>query len=523
MQPMDAIVNIVVDNRVRVQVCRGAAPLLDHTVVTALQRAFTHRNPQYGKLRSMRWSTQDEQPYDRTWGTDGEWLTFPRGGMSRVREVLRANGLRWSVQDHRTSGEDPGFAGVPRHLVELWPHQNEAVDAAVVRQNCLIRAPTGSGKTTAGFGLAARVNLPTLVILWDRNLLKQWLERCTRELGIAPHDVGLVQGPPGKWRVGTAVTLAMQQTLSYHAAEVERRLSRRFGLVLCDEVQRFAAPTLFGAVDPFCARYRVGISADETRKDRKEYLIYDLFGEVAAEIKQADLIASGHVVDVAIRVWPTEFKAPWYVGKMRSGRLREQDFNRLLVQMVKDQERNLMVADVAAQQAREGHRLLVWSHRREHCIALDHALATRGVRAGLMLGGDNDAAAFEATKQGLRAGTCHAGVGTLKALAQAIDIPELDSGVLATPLASNRQQFGQVRGRLCRKGKSSAALHYLWDRWVYGAGHLANLVKWYGPAVQVRHEGQWVDGKEFVRWVKEQDAADERLDGIFATSPTPSR
>ncbi len=74
------------------------------------------------------------------------------------------------------------------------------------------------------------------------------------------------------------ITIAIQKTLAAHGVDDELRSF--FGAVICDEVQLFGAKTFYEVIDPWPAKYRIGVSADERRKDRKEFLIHHQFGEV---------------------------------------------------------------------------------------------------------------------------------------------------------------------------------------------------------------------------------------------------
>lgn len=491
-------VTILVNNRTEVVIARSAELLLPAKVAAEIRRAFEHPNPEYARKRRMRCSTKGEQPTIRTWREEqrgGELLlSLPRGGLSRVRAILKRRKLNCKLVDQRTEGDAELAGKVPSHRLTLYGYQDEGVSASIARQNCVFRAPTGSGKTTCGFAAASRVNLPTLVIVWTGNLFKQWVRRCQRELGLPLDQIGMVWG---RKRTIGVVTIAMQQTLSANPRWIEEN-KHRFGMVICDEVQRFAARTLFDVVDPFPAKFRIGISADETRKDRKEFLIYDLFGEVAADISQERLIKSGHVMEVKIRVVPTGFKAPWYRTRRTGPAWKE-----LLDKMTQNKRRNRMITKIAVGEAKRGNQLIVWSHRVEHCHALDSQLAQEGVLSGLLLGGKKYADRFDETVHGIEEGKLSAGVGTLQAVGQALDIPRLNRGIITTPLAGNIQQFGQARGRVCRVvqggSKADALLYYLWDRHVYGKRHLENLVRKFKSSVVVLRDGQWIDGKAYLK------------------------
>lgn len=349
-----------------------------------------------------------------------------------------------------------------------------------------------SGKTSVAFAAIARVKVPALVSVWSSNLLDQWMARLESEMGLRPRDVGLVQGSTCVLR---PVTMAMQQSLHARFQRGEgEEIARGFGMFIADEVQRAPAMTSFDVTDRFHARYRIGVSASERRKDRKEFLTYDLYGGVANEVSRERLIEEGHVHDVEIRVIPTRFSAPWY----RSS----PDFNRLLEAMRFDDERNELVLTLAEVCVKAGEQVLLMSHRVEHCRELDQALSGKGIRCGVLLGGKENEEVFRESKAELLSGRYRAAVGTVQAVGQGLDIPRLSRAVACTPLAQNEPQWNQVRGRICRmdekSGKKDAALYYLWDRAVYGLRALENLIKW-NAAVKVFDRGAWVEGRSFVR------------------------
>ena len=414
-----------------------------------------------------------------------------------MRAILTEAGLTWEIQDRRSRGKSVGAGRLPPTKMVLRDYQITMINAALGRENCLLRAGTGSGKTTVAIALASRIGLYTLIIVWSANLFDQWIERIEAELGVPAKDIGIIRGS----RISIKpITVAMQQTIA--AKDPETLPLDVFGTVICDEVQRFAAKTLFAAVELWPARYRVGISADESRKDKKEFLTYDLFGDVAADIKRDDLIISGNVLDVEVRIVETDFRFPRYA--------ETKDFNELLEGMRTDEPRNQIILDLARAELSQGQQCFVLSHRREHCVDLCNRLNT-SYKSGLLLGNKTvkDAKLFAAVKQGMLSGAILAGVGTVQAIGQALDIPAIGRSICGTPVASNKQAVGQIRGRICRPseatGKKDAILYYLFDRHVFGIQHVENLIKW-NNKVTVRQGDQWIDAREYVKnWHNPRD------------------
>jgi len=457
----------------------------------ALQDLFTHTNPGYLKKRAMNLPVGNETPLIRTWRHDGPYLSVPRGGMYKVRKYLQGANHIFRVQDERTEGsravEDFAFWNKVLLVPTLRPYQAAAIETVCTRQNCLIRAPTGSGKTSIAIGLIERLKLPTLVVVWTGALFAQWIDRIEAELSISRRQIGVIKG--SKWKLAP-ITVAMQQSLAAHP-DMTEDASRYFGCVIADEVQRFAARTLFDCIDPFAAKYRLGVSANETRADEKECLIYDLFGQVVVDIKKADLIRDKVIHDVEIAVIPTDFR---FTEKNRFGM---RDFTKMTAAMSVDSARNQLATDMIKAEVAEGHQFLVLSHRVEHCQTLDRELTMGGVRSGVMTG--DTGAMFEDTKRGIIDKSVSVAVGTIQAIGTGIDLPAVSRGFIVTPL-TQPQLFGQVCGRICRisEGKYNARLYYLWDRHVYGKKALEEIAR-HNTSVIVWNGAEWQEARAYIQ------------------------
>lgn len=496
-------VRVVVDNRIRVR-CSD----LPAEAIIALKKEFDHWNPARAKLEAMGvrgYALHKEPKFISSWKLEGDEFSIPRGGIGRLRGVFEEFGIPRKVIDARTDGTGP--RGIPEHRITLRPFQQDLVDKVITQQNCVVRSPTGSGKSTAALGLASAVGLPTLVIVWTGGLMDQWVRRVESELGLHGDEIGIIGG--GKHRI-RSVTIGMQQSLVKCADE----LSDTFGMVIADELQRFSSSTFFAVIDKFKSKYRVGLSADEHRKDKKEFLIYDLFGDVAVDVDQDSLIDGGYVHDVEVRVIPTDFDAPWYhelFGEDYRNRnipqvlyeARMRAFDRISNEMMVDPARGQLAVQIADDEIKAGHQVVLLSHRREWCRRLDADLSAKGIRCGQMLGGIDSKEEYDRTLHSLLDGSLRAAAGTYQAIGQGIDIPSVSVGICCSPLANSadgKPFWSQVRGRLCRTsaGKQGARLYYLLDWNVYGSKPLKNLMRWNNRVV-IRDGAAWIDAKDWLK------------------------
>lgn len=439
-----------------------------------IRKAFTFANPEYIQRKRLRKYTGSIRRKIESWvhvihPVLGPSLSIPRGCMRIIRDIFDKHGHSASYIDDRLS--------LPpiTHLyndITLRDDQIVLAKAMFNTQNCLIRSPTGSGKTETALKVAEWILKDAgnvLIIVWETDLMEEWMERAAKRFGLRVSDIGTLGG--GKKKKVMPITVGMQQTLR----KCVHQYAGRFGGVICDEIQRFAAGTYRDVIDVLPAKYRIGITADETRKDNQEFQIYNMFGEVAEEIQRATLIDQGKIHDVVLRLIPTEYEfsiyseeeAEWIDYVDAPAELK--NFNDLLDDLCYDKDRNELLWAFMEPSIKLGHSLLLITHRVDHAIYWDDFLRSKGVKCGLMLGGVKNKAEFRNTKKGLRDGHLQAGIGTIKKIGQALDIPPWDRGFILTPTAGNKQQLEQIIGRLRRiaSGKTEALCYYAYDQYVY--------------------------------------------------------
>jgi superfamily II DNA or RNA helicase len=508
------MLKLVVNNRVLVPVASQ-----DDALARELQSRFTHANPSYQTWKRFKMGAPPPKEIV-TWRSEGRgrFVSVPRGAFIEVCDLLivrgyadLSNSTRALAVEDRTT-----FPTARKHELKttLWPHQREQV-ATIVHphvspaqdglQPVLWRSPPASGKTQSVLACAAQLGTKTLVITPTGNLFDQWCVRVTRELGLKPGRIR------AHVRDLQQITIATHQTLAKCAHE----LSREFGFVVLDECQGAGADTVQHVCDAFHARYRLGVSADERRADRKEFLIHDIFGPVAHEVKREQLEGTGEIVDVEVRVVPTEFRADWWTSmvakdpsserqRAQATRDRVQERHRLLGELTEDPDRNALVIWCCEQELARREQVVVLTDRREHCHALHSGFASRSIRSGLFIGGPDYRDQFTTTLAGLNRGDVRAAVGTYQAVGVGFEAHRrLAVGVCASPCVNgdqSRMQFNQYRGRFARSapGKKNGVMYYLWDRHVFGLKPVQLLKRW-NANVSVLDGGRWVEAGHYLR------------------------
>lgn len=486
---------VIVDDRIRIPIGLD----VEDDTLDQIRALFEHRNAKHWQLKKLGFKPWKEPPIIKTWrddpsgvivcGKERVYLTLPRGGIGKVSRFIGGRFV-----DLRQIGNELDTDRVVCTR-ELRDYQSEAIEAAIDATQGIVKMPTGSGKTTAALGLIPRLGRWALVTVHTGGLFKQWLERIEAELGVPANEVGVIGA--GRFRLAP-ITIGMQQSLNRipHKSEKWRDLRESFGTLIVDEVHHAAASTFFHTFDAIPATYRIGFSGTVKRKDGKEFLMHDLFGDVIYEVTERELATRGLIHVVEHRLIPTAFRADWIGEEKREG--LPLDFNRLLDDVTSDDERTSLGVDWIAKEVSEGRRCLAISHRVEHCRIIDSMLTARGIRSGLMLGGTDFALEFEETRSKIQSGEKSVAVGTPQAIGEGIDLPAVDRGFVFTPV-KGRQAWTQIKGRICRalEGKSDAAIYYLIDVKAFGLDGVRSHPAWTQRSL-IADDGGMITVKQWV-------------------------
>ena len=410
---------------------------------TVLMDDLQFTNPQYQEaVRLGRWTRGIPRVlkfYQRC-GRDG--LSLPRGYIRQVVDLFRRQKIAFCIDDRRRrlSTVDFSFAG------RLRPFQQRAVSDCLAKDFGVLSAPTGAGKTVMALHMIAARRQPALIVVHNRELQVQWIERVGRFLGLDAEAVGRIGG--GRVRLGREITVAMVQTLYKHTDEVIPRV----GFLVVDECHRCPSRTFTEAVSAFDCCYMLGLSATPWRRDKLSKLIFWYLGNLGHQIDQRHLVATGDVLDAEVIWRQTDFQP--YADAVH-------EYSRMLSELTLDDRRNRMIADdVAGEVAARTGTLLVLSDRRHHCETIQALLQYRHGIAAEKLTGDMAEAERQALLERLNQGQVRVLVATGQLIGEGFDCRELSTLFLATPIRFSGRVL-QYLGRVLRPapGKFKARVY----------------------------------------------------------------
>lgn len=363
-------------------------------------------------------------------------VLVPRNMAPSITEDLRHAGLDYKFES----------AFVPRNA-----EQNRCINevAALLSKgkNFVFEAPTGFGKTWCATDIIAKVGKKTIIVVTKEDILDQWVVAIEKVLGLTrKNGLGIIKGDVCD-TVNCGVVIAMVQSLAKEARYPEH-IFRDFGLAIWDECHRIGADFFSQSCYRLPALLRLGISATPDRKDGREEVIEAHIGPTLVRTTIAPMVP---------RVISQD--SPWKIPLVRKtdkqGKLVMGDDGKIemsqmphtagrcghVVRLLSNfHPRNKMLVNFVAQSYKAGRKILVQSDRKEHLEVLASMIASSGVpltKITFYVGGLTSAQR-EKAKEGAVV------MATYQMTAEATDIPELDTLVMASPKSDVRQIVGRI-------------------------------------------------------------------------------
>src|SRR5210317_869214 len=299
-------------------------------------------------------------------------------------------------------------------------HQNEAHAAAIRAGHGVLSLPCGYGKTTVSLAIACTLGYRTMIIVHKQFLADQWRERIKQFCPGA--TIGVVQ--QNKKEVDCDFVIAMLQSLSlkeYSFSDFDS-----IGTVIVDEAHHICAKVFSQSLFKMCPRHIFGLSATPVRKDGLSKVLHWFMGPIFFAVEREN--------QEQVEVFPIQYECPMFKNPPPCTRNGQLSLVNMITELVEHRGRNRMLVNLVKKASSGTRQLLVLSDRRQHCEFLHQCFPKS---SGLYMGGMKEADLEASSKKKII-------FATFSQAHEGLDIPTLDTVILATPKSDIQQSIGRV-------------------------------------------------------------------------------
>jgi len=284
----------------------------------------------------------------------------------------------------------------------------------------VLSLPCGFGKTTVSLALSAHLKVRTMIVVHKEFLANQWVEKIKEFCPGA--TIGRVQGDT--FDIEKDFVIAMIQTMCMR--EFDKKAFDSIGLLIVDEAHHIGAPAFSQFMFKICPRWTLGLTATPERKDGLTRLLYWFLGP---EFFKVERVNQG-----TTKVQTLQYSDPAFYESPPVTRFGQLNMAGMINIVTELQDRNDLIVQTAEEALMDGRRVLILSDRREHCFYLQNRL---GSNAKLYVGGMKEKDLDESAKSPIV-------VATFQLAHEGLDIPALDTVILATPKSDIKQSIGRI-------------------------------------------------------------------------------
>jgi superfamily II DNA or RNA helicase len=388
----------------------------------ALRRRLTCQNPKYAEAVRLGFSTYNIPPQITLFEETQGGILLPRGTIARLLQMYPG----MQLVDETVSAPVEGIDS----YIDLRESQIPAVEALISRnQGCLI-GPPAFGKTQVAIETAVRLRERTLFCVHTLDLFAQMTQRiqeCT--------NVDVVGALNADSRILAEFTVGMIQSLQ---GDLPLEVTRYFGSVFYDECHHMPCQLFSRVARQFASRHRYGMSATLERRDGLHFLTNDLIGPVLYRADREDLVRNGEILQPRVVGVHTNLEVP-----------EPGDYATLIAASTVDEERNRLLLEYVAREARAGHACLALSERIAHLYRLQEMLSREypDIASGV-IEGSLKKAERESLLESFREGRIQVLLGG-RVLDEGVDLPNLDRLFLCSSVRS-KGKLNQMIGRALR-------------------------------------------------------------------------
>tara|TARA_B110000977_G_scaffold158096_1_gene201389 strand:- start:2400 stop:3740 length:1341 start_codon:yes stop_codon:yes gene_type:complete len=320
-------------------------------------------------------------------------------------------------------------------------HQIEAHKKAVDIGHGILSLPCGFGKTTVALAISCTLGYRTMIIVHKEFLANQWRERIEQFCPGA--SIGIVR--QSKIETDCDFVIAMLQSLSMKEYTFDNFDS--IGTVIVDEAHHICAKVFSQSLFKICPRHIYGLSATPIRKDGLTQVLHWFMGPTFFAVERQD--------QDQVEVFTHWYSCPMYRQPPPVNRCGKISLVQMVTDIVEHTPRTEVILKIIRKCLKQKRKILVLSERRNHCEELLRSFPPEV--AGLYMGGISREELDKTSKKQLI-------IGTYTLAHEGLDIPTLDTLVMASPKSDIKQAVGRILRETPGK-KNNPVIYDICDTW----------------------------------------------------------
>ncbi len=281
-----------------------------------LRRLSSFRNPLYYRNRAMGLSVKGLSKIIVCFEEEETFIGIPRGKREQILGILNESHIPAHYCDERQVGRKINI----HFTAKLYEEQKKAADSMLKYENGILQAATAFGKTVVGAYIIATRKVNTLILVHNREIMKNWIDDLLRFIRIE-EPLPTYSTPSGQIRtrknhigrlfsshcsIGGVIDVAMITSMG--KGEEISPIVQNYGMVLMDKCHHAAAYQAYCILKRITAKYVYGLTATPKRDDGMEQKVLMTFGPIRYHYTAKQRVESRNILHF---VYP-RYTRYWY-------------------------------------------------------------------------------------------------------------------------------------------------------------------------------------------------------------------
>ena len=324
----------------------------DRALLKALEKKYKARAPGFDYTPAYKRGYWDG--YKKFFnGKNGK---FGTGLLSVILEDLDYLGIKYTIRDSRTK---VSYGSYDLPGIELRPYQKYLVEKTLESKSCIIKAPTGSGKTIIIAALVKALKGYTGLIFFNKKQLLYQTHKFFTEHGI---ECGVAFGEGVDIKPITLCTIqSIDKVIDSHLTHSE--------FIVFDEIHEFArgklASKILKSFPKACVR--VGLSATPPTDKFSKLSVCSFLGREIEYVTAEELVKEGYLTPPSIEIIELPDEDPEVYDKLSYTDVYDS-------YIINNGRRNRFITEICEKISGDNSKILILTKNLEHAQLLNSLL-----------------------------------------------------------------------------------------------------------------------------------------------------